>query len=250
MGISLLWQKTSKSNQALEDLVTQCFMTEPLKKIMTEEGWNAFVASVAWKGNRLIIPREQAAIITALGPLDFQKWLAESITSYQPVARPLSGHLYEFIIHKDGANVDKLQKQMDNGSFVFKYAKEMMEKKEFVIGPIEDVVIRVYRADVLGVSGWSEAKFFGSKGWKHLKGFNLAECLPDDAPYIRRAHDKQKPGEWIRVAHNPILALGGSVVFSVEHRSSDIEVEFCLNGNSVTRTDLSADDLLAVRVAS
>lgn len=109
---------------------------------------------------------------------------------------------YEFKIKKSGQTPDL------KNFFVSDYAKEMMGKPEFTIGAAEDVNIRVYSVDALGVTGWSETKFFGQEGWEYLKTLGLAPCLPDDAPYIRMVHDMQKQNEWIRIAHDPILRAG------------------------------------------
>jgi hypothetical protein len=157
-------------------------------------------------------------------------------------------HLYAFKIRKDGANAEALQKRMDGTFYVSDNAKAMMGKPEFTIGATEDVGIRVYRVDALGVTGWSETKFFGPEGWKHLKTLGLAPCLPDDAPYIRIVHDTQKLDEWIRVAHDPISARAYSLIFNVGHYSDDGRY---LGGRDLrSGCKLRADGLVAVRVAS
>lgn len=238
-------------------------MTEHIKKVMTEEGWNAFVAAVAWKGSRLIIPREQAAIVTALSPLDFQKWLAESITSYQPgvktseAMRPFSfklgSHSYEFTVRKDGRNVEELQEWMKALSFhVRDHVKNILDMGELIIGPTENVIFRVYRAGVLGVAGCVLTEFFGPQGWSHLRGLGLSKCLPDDAFYIRRNHDEQKRGEGIMIAHDPIcspFSTGNNpIVFYVANSRDERYITGYGIGSS--NNTLNVDDLLAVRVIS
>lgn len=220
-----------------------------MKNPMTEEGFNALIGAAATKGNRLLIPRDQGSVVAALSPEDFADWLAESIKGYKPKTMTAPQHLYEFTIRKDGTDAKGFEKRLDGKFFVSNYAKEMMGKPEFTIGPAEEsVTIRIYRADALGVAGWSETKFFGPKGWEHLKGLGLTKCLPDDAPCIREVHDKQELDEWIRVAHDPISVGGYSRVFDVGH---DSDVGRCLGGSRlISGCKLGAGILVAVRVAS
>ncbi|MSU55637.1 MAG: hypothetical protein EXS46_03840 [Candidatus Taylorbacteria bacterium] len=126
--------------------------------------------------------------------------------------------LYEFRIHKDGVLAPALVERTKKTFLVLKYAEAMTNNKdEFVVGPAEDVVIRVFDAESLGVTGWSETDFFGTKGFEHVKKFGLTPCLSDDAFGLRGAYTDQKLDEWIRVVHPPISAGGYSRVFRVGH---------------------------------
>jgi hypothetical protein len=213
---------------------------------MTEEGFNSLIAAMATKGNRNLIPREQGAQIAALGPEEFEVWLAESIKNYQRKVKTAPEHIYEFVIRKDGTNAEGFLKRMDGTFFVSDKAKQMMKRPRFMPGFIEDkVVIRVYRADALGVEGWPEKKFLGPDGRKHLENFGLAKCQPDDAHCIREAHEKQEPGESIMVAHD---LYGYFEVFSVGNDAVHGLHLYSINTGS--RFGLSADALVAVRVAS
>ena len=147
---------------------------------------------------------------------------------------------YEFKIKKDG----KTPPLKD--VFISDNAKEMMGKVEQ--GVKEDITLQVFRADTLGVDGWTETDFFGEKGFKHLQSLGLAKCSPDDAFYLRESYKDQPIYEWIRVAHDPISADGYSRVFHVGHHS---DCGRCLNGfNLNSYYELYADSLLAGRVAS
>ncbi|MFA6463844.1 MAG: hypothetical protein WCV55_02465 [Candidatus Paceibacterota bacterium] len=222
-------------------------MSEQIKRVMTEEGWLQFLASFATKGNRLIVPREAGAIVSALSPLDFADWLAKSIASYQPAVAEKSKleHLCEFNIHKDGADSRMLLRRMNAEFTVSEFASRLMRKNTFVIGPVEDVIIHVYRADVLGVVSWPQREFFGPEGWKHLKGLGLSKCLVDDSPYIRKAHNKQRFNEDILVAHDLIFLDGYSVVFSVGNYYNKYSIE----GTPLPYGSLfEAGSLIAVRV--
>jgi len=184
--------------------------------------------------------------LTAEGWTNNQGALKKGLREY--MLPPVSAHLYEFSIHKDGANVDELRERLAGKFAVLNDAKEMMAKIQHDMGPKEDVIIRVYSAKVLGVVDWSETEFFDSEGWKHLKGMGFSECLPDDAPYIRLAHNNQKFDEYIQVAHNPISAHGFSDVFNITNNGD----HGCHLGGYSTQPQfrLHADSLIAVRVVN
>src|SRR3989344_3691589 len=150
-------------------------------------------------------------------------------------------YVHEFRIHKDGVDVPALIGRLRPTYFVSEYAEAMMGNQEFLIGPKEDAVIRVYTCASLGVAGWSETDFLGPKGYEHVKQFGLGKCMPDDAQYVRIAHSKQELNEWIRFAHDLISAGGDSSVFRVGHGS----------GYSLCSDDgLNPGDLVALRLAS
>lgn len=154
--------------------------------------------------------------------------------------------LYEFRIHKDGADVPTLISRLRPTFFVSDYAEGMMGK--MTIGPVEDAVIRVFNAKSLGVTGWSETDFFGPKGWKHIKQFGLAKCLQNDAPYVRTAHSEQELNERIRVAHNPVSSDGFPLVFSVGHCS--VRGRYLFGCGLISHCRLYSGALVALRVVS
>src|SRR3989344_8560018 len=95
---------------------------------------------------------------------------------------PVPKYLYDFRIHKDGADASTLFRQMQPTFFVTPQAEAMVNnKEEFVVGPREDVIIRVFTCASLGVTGWSEIDFFGPKGFEHIRKLGLVECISDDA---------------------------------------------------------------------
>ena len=176
-------------------------------------------------------------------------------TSPEPEAEPIPPqavtiprHLYEFRIQKDGADAVTLITQTRQTFFVSEYAEAMANNaNEFVVGPKEEVVIRVFTAESLGVNGWSETDFFGPKGFEHVKQFGLRECLADDAFGIRAVHSEQKLDELIRVAHKPISARGSSSVFRVGHGRDRGRYVYGYVLDS--RYGLGSDILVALRVA-
>ncbi|MSR71308.1 MAG: hypothetical protein EXS50_01365 [Candidatus Taylorbacteria bacterium] len=147
--------------------------------------------------------------------------LDKPVETQDPKNLSVPKHLHEFHIKKDGAKAETLLERTRQTFFVSDYA-EMMTKnpKEFVVGPTEDVIIRVFDAESLGVTSWSETEFFGPNGFNHVKKFGLVPCLSDDAFGIRAVHYKQKLDEWIRVAHSPVSAHDCSIVFDIG-RSDD-----------------------------
>lgn len=158
-------------------------------------------------------------------------------------------HLYEFRLEKDGADAPTLVARTRQTYFVSYYAEAMANNaKEFVVGPKEKVIVRVFTCASLGVTGWAETDFFAPKGFKHVKKFGLYPCISDDAFGIRVAHSEQKFDEWIWVAHPPISASGYRSVFIVGYDSD--------NGRSVFGCSLrlnfrlNAGRLVALRVAS
>ncbi|HEY9584449.1 MAG TPA: hypothetical protein VJI33_02640 [Candidatus Paceibacterota bacterium] len=187
-------------------------------------------------------------------PKETKQWWIENpkaVTQTLKIFNTLPGpqHLYEFRIRKDGALAATLVTRTRETFYVSEYAEAMTNNaKEFAVGPKEEVIIRVFTCETLGVSGWSETDFFGPKGFEHVKKFGLRECLPDDAFAIRAAHKGQPLDEWIRVAHKPISADGYSLVFGVgPHRDDGLYVDsYCLG--SCYR--LNPDFLVALRVAS
>ncbi len=158
-------------------------------------------------------------------------------------------HQYEFRIKKDGADAKTLVARTRQTFFVSNYAEAMTNNtNDFVGGPKEDALIRVFTCESLGVTGWAETEFFGKKGFEHIKKFGLVPCISDDAFAIRVEHTEQKLGEWIRVAHSPISAYGYRFVFRVGHFSVNGR---CVYGNFLgSDCKLNADHLVAARVAS
>ena len=158
-------------------------------------------------------------------------------------------HLYEFCIHKDGVLAPALVERTKKTFFVSEYAEAMTNNKDkFVVGPAEDVVIRVFDAESLGVTGWSETDFFGMKGFEHVKKFGLTPCLSDDASGLLGAYTDQKLDEWIRVVHPPISTDGGPVVFFLGHRRGRRRCVYGYFLDSGCR--LRSGNLVALRVAS
>lgn len=160
----------------------------------------------------------------------------------------LPKHLYEFRICKEGTDATALVEQTRRTFFVSEYAETMTKADKFVVGPKEEVIIRVFTCESLGVAGWVETEFFGPKGFEHVKNFGLLPCISDDAFPIRAAHPNQKLDEWIRLAHPPISADGCSGVFGVGHdRAGGRYVHGC----GLSSGDrLRPGDLVALRVAS
>lgn len=190
-------------------------------------------------------------------PREIKQWWIENPKAVELPLKvfanlPTPQHLYEFRIQKDGAGAAALITRTRETSFVSEYAEAMANNtKEFIVGPKEEAVIRVYPAENLGLTGWPETDVFGPKGWEHVKHFGLAKCLQDDAFYafyVRAAHKDQKLDEWIRVAHQPISASGCSLVFRVG-RSRDCGRCFVGYGLS-SSCRLVPGDLVAFRVAS
>ncbi len=125
-------------------------------------------------------------------------------------------HLYEFQFEKDGADAPTLVARTREKFLVSEYAEAMANNvKEFVVGPKEKVIVRVFTCESLGVTGLSETDFFGPKGFERVKKFGLAPCISDDAFGIRATHSEQKLDEWIWVAHPPISADGYRRMFHV-----------------------------------
>ena len=171
--------------------------------------------------------------------------LRQRLAPEKPVKKtPTFKHLYEFNIHKDGVSTEILLKRMD-GLKVVAYAQDIMESPNFAIGPMEDVIIRVYSAEALGVAGWPNKDFFEKyTGGSYLKKIGLSLCLPDDAPYLILAHDKQPKGESIEVAHEPIIERCKAAVLSLDYAT------FVDRSLSVTTMEyvFSENTLIAVRV--
>ena len=156
-------------------------------------------------------------------------------------------HLYEFRVHKDGANAPTLIARTRQTFLISPHAEAMTQNKgEFIIGPREEVLIRVFICESLGITGWSETDFFGPNGFEYIKQFGLLPCLSDDAFGIRAAHSKQKLDEWIRIAHVPISARGHRRLFDIGHdRGSGRYV----GGRVRSDFGLDARRLVALRVA-
>ncbi|MEI8338109.1 MAG: hypothetical protein WCF92_03115 [bacterium] len=157
---------------------------------------------------------------------------------------------YEFEIYKDGADAVELENRVGGNSALWGISEKMM--RGLIIGPTEEVTIRVYSAGVLGVAGCLYAEFFGPQGWGYLKGLGLSQCHAEDAFYIRRAHDEQKLNEQILVAHTPISTkINGLIVFDVWH-SRHSDSGRCVSAYSIGSSDhiFGVDELIAVRVAT
>ena len=157
-------------------------------------------------------------------------------------------HLCEFRIEKDGSDARTLIAQTRRTFFVSEFTEAMTRAPEFIIGPKENAVIRVFTCETLGVTGWFETEFFGPKGFEHIKKFGLVPCLSDDAFAVRVAHTAQELNEWIRVAHTHIFVRSCHAMFHVGHNRG---FGRHVNGyflNSDLR--LNPGDLVALRVAN
>ena len=181
------------------------------------------------------------------------RFLNSLLGPVDPKSPSMPPHLYEFTITKDGADALTLVEQTRKTFYVSVCAETMTNNRtDFVVGPKETAVIRVFTAKALRVSGWPETDFFGPKGFEHVKKFGLLPCLSDDAFGLRFLHGEQQLDEWILIAHSPvfapILAISEFCVFFIGYDNSNGRYVHGYN----LRPDfkLKSEDLVALRVAS
>ncbi len=154
----------------------------------------------------------------AMNDGDLSRFLDSLLEQSQSETKKSSvpAHLYEFQFEKDGADAPTLVARTRGKFFVSKDAEAMTENAtEFVVGPKEKVIVRVFTCESLDVTGWAETDFFDPNGFAHIKKFGLLPCISDDAFGIRATHSEQKLDEWIWVAHPPISARGYRRMFHV-----------------------------------
>ena len=166
-----------------------------------------------------------------LGDAEFKKFLAKRpcwVTEVKKEVERIKKTLTPFItITVGGTTKDKLIADMEvMPAEVTLYAKGMMANEAFTIskevGKVDLVSLTI--ADLgfttqTRTDAFMTGKFCAEWSAKHLDGYIIELCQPEDGPQLRKQWKDQPNGTFVWMAMDRINSGGGPGVFGVERRS-------------------------------